>query len=336
MNQTSHWRDPQTVLGAAASGFTTALTGAAFWLSYDHLHDVAARHGLQNAAARSWAWPATVDMFIVIGELLVLRASLAKRVDWFAVLLTTVGSLGSIALNVAGVGASASPLDYVVAAVPPVAALLAFAALMRQIHARLVRSVTPVADAPSEAVSEPVADSIDAPIWAPSTAADAPTVTPVDTTPLTALTPPADAAALAVTDAPSVEPVEAVVALAVTRPTPVVTVPVESSPTAVQEQPPTHPDAPVADASADSLDDPSDDDTDAEPTPYPDARHGVLRDLYSDGYRPGTKAMRQALIDAGYGELADGTVRGLRLSLEQHEKHLKDYPPAPRLEGASR
>jgi hypothetical protein len=128
------------------------LTAAAFWLSYEHLHDVAARHGMADAAVRSWAWPATVDMFIAIGELLILRASLVKRVDWWAIGLAVVGSGGSIALNVAGVGAGATPLDYVVAAVPPVAALLAFGALMRQLHSYLARRVL----APVTPVSTPV------------------------------------------------------------------------------------------------------------------------------------------------------------------------------------
>lgn len=326
--------DPQTILGTSAALFTTALTGAAFWLSYEHLHDLANGHGLNGA--RAWAWPSTVDMFIVIGELLVLRGSLAKRADWFAILLTAAGSLGSIVLNVAGTGAHAPVLDYVVSAVPPVAALLAFAALMRQIHARLVRISTPVTDAPSDAVTEAVEDAVDAPVYAALTGADDALLTPVDTEPSTAPALAVDAPVTPAADDPSPAPVEPAVALAVTRPTPVITLSVEPALTGVEEQPPTHADAPITHALNEPVDDPSDDDTDAEPTPYPDARHAVLRDLYSDGYRPGTKAMRQALIDAGYGELADGTIRGLRLSLEQHEKHLKDYPPAPRLEGASR
>lgn len=122
-------------LASGAAAVTVALTATAFWLSYEHLHDVAADNGLEGA--RAWAWPGTVDMFIVAGELLILRAALRGRFDWFAYLLAGVGSLGSIALNVAGVGWGASPLEYVVAAVPPVAALLAFAAVMRQVHERL-------------------------------------------------------------------------------------------------------------------------------------------------------------------------------------------------------
>nr|WTB31090.1 DUF2637 domain-containing protein [Streptomyces sp. NBC_00830] len=131
--------NPVQGLASGASAVTVALTATAFWLSYEHLHDVAADNGLEGA--RAWAWPGTVDMFIVAGELLILRAALRGRFDWFAYLLAGVGSLGSIALNVAGVGWGASPLEYVVAAVPPVAALLAFAAVMRQVHDRLAGHV---------------------------------------------------------------------------------------------------------------------------------------------------------------------------------------------------
>ncbi|MEH6374578.1 DUF2637 domain-containing protein [Streptomyces sp. KLMMK] len=140
------------------------LTAIAFWLSYEHLQGVAAGHGLREATARSWAWPATVDLFIVIGELLILRASLARRVDWCAIGLATAGSVGSIVLNVAGVGAGAGLLDYVVAAVPPVAALLAFGALMRQVHAYLARRIAaPAGDTvtPVEAEPDPVTLSRD-------------------------------------------------------------------------------------------------------------------------------------------------------------------------------
>jgi hypothetical protein len=128
--------DALRALAAGAAIVTIALTAAAFWLSYEHLHDVAHGNGL-NDPARSWAWPATVDLFIVTGELLILRASLRSRVDWWAIGLAATGSLGSIALNIAGVGAGASRMEYIVAAVPPVAALLAFGALMRQVHEAL-------------------------------------------------------------------------------------------------------------------------------------------------------------------------------------------------------
>lgn len=130
------------VLALGAAVVTVALTGGAFWLSYEHLHDVAAGNGLSGI--RAWAWPGTVDLFIVAGELLILRAALRDRFDWFAYLLAGIGSLGSIALNVAGVGAGAALMEYIVAAVPPVAALLAFAAVMRQVHERLVPDAEPI------------------------------------------------------------------------------------------------------------------------------------------------------------------------------------------------
>lgn len=143
-------RTPATGLAIGAAVVTVALTVVAFWLSYEHLHDIAAANGLSGP--RAWAWPATVDLFIVAGELLMLRASLRGRgMDWWAVALAATGSLGSIALNVAGVGTNADPMRYVVAAVPPAAALLAFGAIMRQIHERLAPPVAPPAVAPAVA-----------------------------------------------------------------------------------------------------------------------------------------------------------------------------------------
>ncbi|TXS42915.1 DUF2637 domain-containing protein [Streptomyces sp. t39] len=134
--------DPSRALAIAAGVVIISLTGAAFWLSYAHLAEVALSHGLGKAEVRAWAWPATIDLFIVAGEIMWLRAALAHRVDAWAIVLTAVGSLGSIVLNVAGVTGSRDPsavplLDYVVAAVPPTAALLAFGALMRQVHQAL-------------------------------------------------------------------------------------------------------------------------------------------------------------------------------------------------------
>ncbi|MFE7509730.1 DUF2637 domain-containing protein [Streptomyces sp. NPDC057540] len=139
---------PSQALAGAAGLVIVALTGAAFWLSYAHLAEVALAHGLGRATERAWAWPATLDLFIVAGELLMLRAALKRQVDGWAIALTAVGSVGSIVLNVAGVTGNRDPgtvplLDYVVAAVPPTAALLAFGALMRQIHQALAERQVP-------------------------------------------------------------------------------------------------------------------------------------------------------------------------------------------------
>lgn len=137
-------KNPLVTLAVIAATASIILTGAAFWLSYEHLHDVARGHGLTDQV-RAWAWPATVDLFIVVGEVLMLRAALAGRTDKWAIFLTVTGSGGSIMLNVAGVGADANPMNYVVAAVPPVAALLAFGAIMRQIHGALAGRLAEVA-----------------------------------------------------------------------------------------------------------------------------------------------------------------------------------------------
>lgn len=170
---------PASALAAGAALVTIALTGAAFWLSYEHLHDVADTNGLDGA--RAWAWPATVDLFIVAGELLVLRASLRGAVDWWAYTLAAVGSLGSIALNVFGVGQGANAMEYVVAAVPPTAALVAFGALMRQVHEALQRipTATPVPETASVAFEQAAAEAVqvalpDAPPMPALPPADAP------------------------------------------------------------------------------------------------------------------------------------------------------------------
>ncbi|RPF44739.1 uncharacterized protein DUF2637 [Streptomyces sp. Ag109_G2-6] len=139
MTTTSHRTQTAERYALAVAGCViVALTAAGFWLSYAHLAEVAGQHGLSASPARQWAWPATLDAFIVAGEVLMLRASLRRETDGWAIALTAAGSLGSIALNVAGVsstnGAPAPALDYVVAAVPPAAALFAFGVLMRQIH----------------------------------------------------------------------------------------------------------------------------------------------------------------------------------------------------------
>ncbi|MFI8425121.1 DUF2637 domain-containing protein [Streptomyces sp. NPDC085479] len=150
-------------LAVAAGLVIIALTAAAFWLSYAHLAEVALGHGLGTAPARAWAWPATLDLFIVAGELLMLRAALRREIDGWAIALTAVGSVGSIVLNVAGVTGTRDPatvpvLDYVVAAVPPTAALLAFGALMRQIHQALARAE--VRPEPAAVEAEPLAAAV--------------------------------------------------------------------------------------------------------------------------------------------------------------------------------
>ncbi|WP_234442815.1 DUF2637 domain-containing protein [Streptomyces sp. FxanaA7] len=148
----------------AAGVVIVALTAGGFWLSYAHLAEVAGQHGLKSSPVRQWAWPATLDAFIVAGELLMLRAGLRRVTDGWAIALTAIGSVGSIALNVAGVSGTGNAsavalLDYVVAAVPPTAALLAFGVLMRQIHQLVDQPAEHVDAAPVQALISPVTGS---------------------------------------------------------------------------------------------------------------------------------------------------------------------------------
>lgn len=171
-----------------------ALTVAAFWLSYAHLADVAKEHGLAKSPERAWAWPGTIDLFILAGEVLMFRAALRGAWDWWAFALTAAGSLGSIALNVAGVGTDTLSLDHVVAAVPPTAALLAFGALMRQVHGLVTDDAslpTPAAEsAPVVAIDRPELtepapeiEPASVPASAPAESADMPAPAPIPAVP---------------------------------------------------------------------------------------------------------------------------------------------------------
>jgi hypothetical protein len=242
-------------LAVGAAVIITAITGIAFWLSYHHLHDVAASNGLGMDPARAWAWPAVLDLFYLAGELLILRASYLRTVDPWAIGLTAIGALGSIGLNVAGVGTGAPVLQYVVAAVPPVAALFAFGALMRQLHVWFARR-------PEATQAAPIV-----------------TVERVESTP-------------AVPPMPEQAP---------------------ALPAVDEEQ---RPERPALEEQVRTI-------------KYRDPRCAAIRPLYDGGTRPGTAAMRDALIAAGHGRVGDSTIRGvLRAEIEEHEPALADYPPA--------
>lgn len=63
------------------------------------------------------------------------------------------------------------------------------------------------------------------------------------------------------------------------------------------------------------------------PIVYRDPRCATVRPLYDGGTRPGTAAMRDALIVAGHGRVGDSTIRGIiRAEIEQREPHLKNLP----------
>jgi len=73
------------------------------------------------------------------------------------------------------------------------------------------------------------------------------------------------------------------------------------------------------------------------PIQYTDPRCAVIRSLYDTvpPSRPGTAAMRRALVAAGYEAPSDGAIRGtLRAEVEVHEPRLGQLPPAPFALGA--
>lgn len=159
-----------TLIGSAVA-LSIILTGTAFWLSYAHLAGIAAEHGV-NARERAWAWPATVDLFIAIGEIILAVAVMTRTNKAPGIGLTVLGSAASIAVNLAGVGPARPALDYVAAATPPVAAAVAFGAIMWQVHTFLWRH-TPIA--PGATPGPPV----NTPREQPEQAPPAPAVPPV-------------------------------------------------------------------------------------------------------------------------------------------------------------
>ncbi len=113
---------------ALMAAVTVLATAVGFWLSYAGLHAFAARAGL--AGPEAWAWPSSVDLFILAGELGITISVLRDgRTDWRAWVYFAAGAGPSVGFNVLHVTVHAPA----VAATPPVAAVLALAALMQQV-----------------------------------------------------------------------------------------------------------------------------------------------------------------------------------------------------------
>lgn len=112
---------------------TVAATIVGFTLSYAGLHEFAERAGLRGPEA--WMWPSSVDLFIAVGELGITVAAVSRKRDPLAWVYLLAGFLPSVAFNVLHVAEfTVWWARYAVAAVPPVAAMLALAALMRQVY----------------------------------------------------------------------------------------------------------------------------------------------------------------------------------------------------------
>ena len=127
------------VIALSVASILATIVG--FWLSYRGLHQFATLGGLHGVEA--WAWPASVDLFTLAGELGVTIAALTGKRDPIAWAYLVIGFCPSVAFNVLRIDPSTVVWGrYAVAAVPPVAAMLALAALLRQVY-RLVLALEP-------------------------------------------------------------------------------------------------------------------------------------------------------------------------------------------------
>lgn len=117
---------------ALMAAVTIIATAVGFWLSYAGLHSFAIRAGLRGP--ESWAWPSSVDLFILAGELGITISTLRDgKTDWRAWVYFGAGAGPSVAFNVLHVLHIVAWAKYAVAATPPIAAVLALAALMQQV-----------------------------------------------------------------------------------------------------------------------------------------------------------------------------------------------------------
>ena len=147
----------RTVTGvmAAMVAATAAATAVGFWLSYNGLHEFAVRAGLSGAEA--WAWPASVDLFIVAGEAGVTISALRRERDWGAWVYLALGFAASVTGNVLHVHPGQLPwAPYAVAAVPPMAAMAALAALLRIVY-RLATARASAGESPATVTAREVA-----------------------------------------------------------------------------------------------------------------------------------------------------------------------------------
>lgn len=114
----------------------TALAVGAFLLSYDALHQLARTSHVP--APLAWLWPLIVDGFILVASLAVLDAVHTGRPARYPWLLVLAFSTLSVTFNV--LHAPPDLVAQLVAAIPPLALVLSFELLMRQLHHRFERA----------------------------------------------------------------------------------------------------------------------------------------------------------------------------------------------------
>ena len=118
-----------------------ALAVGGFSMSYGSLHGLALAEGVDPTLA--WMWPLIVDGFIVVASLAVLHAVLERRSSAYPWCLVLGFSAISVGFNV--LHAAPTPVARLVGAVPPLALVLSFELLMRQVRAALEPSIDPAA-----------------------------------------------------------------------------------------------------------------------------------------------------------------------------------------------
>jgi len=122
------WASTTGVLGLAVGGFS---------MSYGSLHGLALAEGVPSSLA--WVWPLIVDGFIVVASLSVLHAVLERRSSVYPWCLVMLFSAISVGFNV--LHAAPTSVARLVGAVPPLALVLSFELLMRQVRAALEPSI---------------------------------------------------------------------------------------------------------------------------------------------------------------------------------------------------
>lgn len=157
----------RTVTGVVAAmvAGTAAATAVGFWLSYGGLHRFAVLSGL--AGAEAWAWPASVDLFILVGEAGVTISALRRERDRAAWAYVALGLVASVTGNVLHVRPAALAwMPYAAAATPPLSALFALAALLRIIYRLAVarHEAAQLATAPKVATQRPAASTRKRPV----------------------------------------------------------------------------------------------------------------------------------------------------------------------------
>lgn len=156
-------KQPGPVAATAVTG-TVLIAGAALWLSFTALADLARRSGI--APGQAWAWPLIVDGIIVVATVAVVALSSDPRpgATWYPWLLLAAGAAVSVAANTShALIAAESDVPRLVAggvaSVPPIV-LLAITHLTVQLTRRTDEG--PVSDHadpdPSELGDEPALD----------------------------------------------------------------------------------------------------------------------------------------------------------------------------------